>query len=976
MEISLKNRITFFLKLGIFLIFLCSYNIVYSQEKIIRQYGVSDGFPSNNVYSGIQSKDGYMWFCTDKGVVRFDGFKSEVFNTSKGLLHDDIWDLTEDSKGRIWVSTYGPKVQYIFEGEVYSIEVEGDVRMIQKIIEDEFGGIWIVSDFESYFFDGKDKFRPFMEEPHYGDRKGDTSFNTLQDERNGDVYFIKKITLNNQPIWVGKFKVTALGEVTLERAFKSDLRKYDEYFILNHKLLGLRNEKLEALEDFTDRSLLKQLEPIKIRLVNHYSEYTVIERTGGVVLLNSDWSINNILERYKDYNINVVFVDGSDNLWIATKDEGVLLINDSQKVISYKEIFGDKPGLSKLKLDEENRIWIGGGKNAIHYIENDEINTIKLFKEEVLGNQLRDLEFFKNTIFFGFNVGFRYVDLDLLLNSRKPVKLNAFIKNSTVKDLDKNKEGVLFTLGNVVRSLKNNGNANISGLSYVSSKIGVLNKDILAGGYKGLYILYKDSIRQMDQLRKSISHIEVVPSQKFVWIATTDNKLYYLNDEYTIIDSFQINEELISVFPENDHLLWLATNNGVVGLDVNEKGEQRWITVYDGLQSNEILDVISTEGKLYACSKNGLDVLSLEKIETNDSLLRSTPHFLEIRLNGDKLETKATYALNYDENNIQIYFPSLDFSYSPHMEYHYRMLPNQTWNILERPEVSFASLAPDDYKFEFKYVIPNRSVSEVKSIAISIQAHVVQQRWFVVCSLILLGLGVGFFIDYRLKVNRKKSEARQLLEKKFSDLELQALQAQMNPHFIFNALGTIQHFIAMEQSEKAENYLTEFASLLRAYLEASREKFIPLEEELSLLKYYVSLEQMRAEGAFSFEIEIEEGLQLETCMVPSFLIQPFIENAILHGLIPREGKGHLLLEITRLGLDKIKVKVEDDGVGRAVAQKRESDKIYTSRGLKIVEERIAAINRIKEQSICFSITDKPNQAGTIVELILPLEEDE
>ena len=218
---------------------------------------------------------------------------------------------------------------------------------------------------------------------------------------------------------------------------------------------------------------------------------------------------------------------------------------------------------------------------------------------------------------------------------------------------------------------------------------------------------------------------------------------------------------------------------------------------------------------------------------------------------------------------------------------------------------------------------------------------------------------------------RKRLREEQQLNRRMAELELYALRAQMNPHFVFNALGAIQYYIQINARTAADKYLTQFARLMRKYLLHSKEKMIPLKEELELLNLYVDLEQMRFESMFSVDFKIDDNLNIQDHYVPSMMMQPFIENAINHGLGERmDDKGKLeIIFYDRNGT--LYCEIKDNGIGVKNAQQKKK-KQHKSRGMEIIDERIQTLKASEILDIQVDISelnaDDPKFPGTFVHI--------
>ena len=211
-------------------------------------------------------------------------------------------------------------------------------------------------------------------------------------------------------------------------------------------------------------------------------------------------------------------------------------------------------------------------------------------------------------------------------------------------------------------------------------------------------------------------------------------------------------------------------------------------------------------------------------------------------------------------------------------------------------------------------------------------------------------------------------------------MEMRALRAQMNPHFIFNSLNSIQKYILKNDQYAASQYLTKFSRLIRLILDHSNQNNILLSSETELLQLYCEMESLRFDHRFNYRIQVDASLQPDTQEIPSMLIQPYVENAIWHGLLHKETTGNLLIEFKKTADGQLIVMVEDDGVGRSRAAELKSKQVLKKKsyGMQITEDRIALINRLnKIQASCrvLDLTDEQGRpAGTRVELVIPLKQ--
>ncbi|MEL6134677.1 MAG: histidine kinase, partial [Bacteroidota bacterium] len=243
-----------------------------------------------------------------------------------------------------------------------------------------------------------------------------------------------------------------------------------------------------------------------------------------------------------------------------------------------------------------------------------------------------------------------------------------------------------------------------------------------------------------------------------------------------------------------------------------------------------------------------------------------------------------------------------------------------------------------------------------------------QQRMLWILGLVLGLVSISAFLVIRS--NRARRRANQLLA-------LKSLRSQMNPHFIFNSLNSINGFIATHDDRTANKYLSDFSRLMRTVLDHSQQDFVPLGTELEVLKLYMKLEHFRFGDKFDYELDIDPELNQEQVFIPPMLVQPYIENAIWHGLRYKNEKGKLQVILAEAG-SKIQIQIKDNGIGRkkSAELKTRNQKTHQSTGLKNTEQRVAIINDVYKAYLSVHIEDvDPNQedTGTCVTISMPLK---
>lgn len=244
---------------------------------------------------------------------------------------------------------------------------------------------------------------------------------------------------------------------------------------------------------------------------------------------------------------------------------------------------------------------------------------------------------------------------------------------------------------------------------------------------------------------------------------------------------------------------------------------------------------------------------------------------------------------------------------------------------------------------------------------------------FIILGLVVILLFIRFrFVSYKKQqiINRQKLEFQKIVT------EQQLLRTQMNPHFIFNSLISIQSFIISEKSHEAEKFLARFAKLMRGILENSREEFVPLDKEIEILQLYLELEKLRFENKFDFDIRIGQEVEPEFIHIPPMLIQPFVENAILHG-VQGVDNGQIVVSVKEED-NCIICSIDDNGIGRKKSKEHPVSKKHTSLATKIVQERLKTLSVQLNKAAFYTFEDKYSKdncpLGTTVTLQIPFKE--
>jgi hypothetical protein len=415
----------------------------------------------------------------------------------------------------------------------------------------------------------------------------------------------------------------------------------------------------------------------------------------------------------------------------------------------------------------------------------------------------------------------------------------------------------------------------------------------------------------------------------------------------------------------------LATDKGVYEY-VNESAAK--LALHDirhGLISSDVYRLANDPNGYWIGTGKGLCLV--KRWETNT--MPPIVHIASVLVNDSNCRQKN---LEWDHNNMSFRVESSSYKDVP--KFYYRLVGVDTgWHFTNLQEMSYRNLNPGIYSFQLRAANSDGIVSITPvEYGFIIQKPFWLTWWFILVEIAALIVVVYLIIQSRSRIIRKKEEEKTRVNKLIAEYQVIALRSQMNPHFIFNAINSIQRYVLEKDPKTAYFHLGKFSRLIRMVLNHSQDKNVMLGDELEMLRLYIDLEQLRFDN-FECDVQVASDIDLHHTYIPGMLLQPFVENAIWHGLMNLKGSKvpKLSLEISKSN-EELKISIEDNGVGRERTLKMEKDPMRKSLGMEITGQRIELINKLnKEHRAKKKITDlyddKNNPAGTRVEIVLNLD---
>jgi len=976
-----------FLLLTILLIQLSVLQKTSAQTTYLPHYTSKNGLASNNCYYILQDKKGFIWIATDNGVSRFDGTNFQNFTIEDGLPDTQILQMAEDEKGRIWFFALNGQISFLKDGKYYNRNNNDLLKKLSfnvvftSFLQDTKGRIWLGTNSNLIVcWDGKsiqkytsksvaDKFtNAFLHEDEHGEIFA-YSDGSVQKFNGGD-FILEKSTV--QPISYMTAKNTA-----------------------GRSLIYLDKDGMKELEN----GLVKLLIPIPQNLLKNmsgYFYYNQLSREVWISNANGAFALDKsgkTVQYLQDVPVNQVIKDNNQNIWFAT-NQGIFMLPNQNNRLS---IIDAESGLSSnviksITKDSKNRLWLGTDDAVI------DILSIKNYQVEEVGlddfkkyKTIKQITFDAKTqsIYFASDYGMGvfndiYHDINNIKYLKEANNSMFVMKHFSLSENNNHlalalSSGVVFLADRLNRfefnSLKyrekedffkdrsyhvfydKDGNlwfSNINGLSQFSN---------------GKLIKHYEN---HPLLTKRINDIQQLNDGTLI-LATDGYGLIFYKDQKIIRQITQqdglTNNICTKIFVKNKEI-WVITNKGVN--KINDFPLNPVVANFDygkDLLGDEINSLFIDDSTAYFATNKGLILFKYN----SETINRVPPkvYITSIFRDQERLPLSDNkFTFESGANTILFTFSAVDFTTSD-ISYRYRLNNRSAWVETKTRRLDFSALQPGDYVLEVSAKSQNGSWGIPAKVNFTIEKHFWQSVWFIAFIIILSAI---IFYQITVNITRKQKDKEQqqlLLKNKVLMLEQQALQAMMNPHFVFNVMNSIQHYINTQNTASANKVLTGFARLIRKNLEICTKSYITLEEEIEYLNLYLKLEKNRFGNKLEYSFNIDQNIDLEEAQIPSMLLQPYVENAIWHGIMPKETGGNIKINIKQIDDFYLNIEIIDDGIGidNSLRDKKET---HISKGMQLTKERLNLLGQIGAKPIHLSV--KQNiKIGTTVFISIPLK---
>ena len=1000
----------------LFAIFTVAAQIVSGQNVKFEHLTTANGLSQNSVVDIVQDDYGFIWMATQDGLNRYDGtnFKKypiyfrDITRTSFTQLgnlsvHDD----------NLWMTNLSGEVEVLSISEETFHKIPGikEASVIQTGEKSTWIGTYGYGLFEVAIDDSI------------------KVINELLPQRQINDFTFHKNNLyvaTDKGVWIIDENKNLINIKSLSHLSISKLAIQNEVLLAGTHGNGVFTYK--------ENGVTKNISSIPLNSVIHdiltdKNENIWVATFGdGLYRMKNDFSTSHFLFEESDpHSINYndvlsLLEDKEGNIWVGTDGGGVSVYrNKFQRIsgISRRQVPSEFPVdvVRAIETDEKENIWIGtSGKGLSVYSKKSEFksNFQSIEKGGILSsNRVVSLRRIGDDMWIGFQEG-GLQKYNLENGNIETVDDLNFIETVWDIKIDGSSNIWLATRSSgLIQFNESTGSVAIINQKYLGDESFSNNvRSLLPAGENSIFFGTEDGhVYQLTSdfklenilldLNKELGPIKSLYLKNGkLWIGTQRAGIVVFELKSNEIIELNINNGLpnntvYSIIPDNQGMIWISTNKGICQLNPSFIGTEispvnQVLSESSGLVNEEFNTGASHKdenGILYFGGIDGINWFNPETMtldQENANLI-----LLELKVMNREGEEKQSLFNNNDiqlspkEKHFQITFSDTGFP-DDDRGFEYRLIGlTENWTFSDQAtSAQFTNVPPGAYIFELRKAAQNGiSSSKISTLKI----HIAQPWWstlFFRAAIVIFLIGFSYLtFRKRTEYIRQKEAQKYAVQKQLNDLELQVLRSQMNPHFMFNSLNTIKNYILKSKPNEAAEYLSNFSHLIRQILQNSREKTITLKEELDTLILYIDLEKLRFRNGFDFHLFVGDSVNLDNIQIPPLIIQPYIENAIWHGLLHKKDDRQLTLKIIRDN-GSLSILIEDNGVGRKYAGeiKSKSATRYKSLGMGITRNRIELNNKLNEVGIELEVEDLydrlQNPCGTRVRLELKIEKEE
>lgn len=934
-----------------------------------------DGLKTKKVYCVTEDKAGYIWIGTDAGVARYDGNEFLYFTTADGLSDNEVFQVHEDRRGRLWFLTYSGKISIYDHGRILN---ETNTFFLRQLYP---GGMS----------------RGWME-------RGDSIWYIA----NRQAYLIINDRLSRVE--------TASSLFNSPDAVFADLVCYGNRFVL----VSNKGYYFPASDNRVQFPAGQSFLPVGKTILLQDELYYYAAN----VLICYSFS----RQKFETFPFPqrgescALYYDANDNYLLVATERMVYAFNLVTKKFE-PHLQTGIPFLCYLFRDSNKRLWAGSQNQglflyrpvAVHrYLPVTQLGTAAAYSIGSLNGRIYagyiNGEFFKwsggvaswlNTgIAAGLGKTYGFVKMD---NSLWAISGTALINMQTghhiscpgsVKAMAVQGEKAYLGMSFSVQQLSHNSlyrlgvTTNLSEWSTMVydkrvNSLLVSGDSLFIGSAEGLRLLVNDIPVSLTHYGADLTDTRVTKVIKDadgrILFATAGKGIGILNGKHCY--QVSVREGLAgnncnSIVRAGDSAIWVATDRGISKVILKWQGNMlktnvQNISVSEGLPDQMVNDVLVAGDTIWVATQSGVAWFKEQELAPGPL---PAVQIQEVWVNGERVSFIAPLQLTHRQNNLRIDFSAFRFGL-PEQVYAYRLIGADTgWIQGYSRRIQYSSLAPGHYRFQVMTGQPGmQRSSAIQELVVHIKPPFWRRPWIILLLMFTIIILIGLVVYRRIRYIRHRHEQQQQFlrwEKERLELEQKAAALQMNPHFVFNAMNAIRGYYSTGDMEGGHQYINHFARLMRLILEKNAQSLISLSDEITLLQHYLELMSLNYPGKWEWHISNETNADPATILFPPMLIQPFVENAVLHGVASLERKGKIAISFGIIN-NKLTCCIEDNGIGIHKATGKNTYKAKPSLGIAITRQRLELLGNyildISDKALADDFT-----TGTVVRVGFPV----
>ena len=951
---------------------------VFGQEPAHFVIGAKE-LANTDIYSICQTNDENLFVATNHGLFEYKHGKFRVIPSANKQHGNSVFSLKLDNEGSLFCGNLSGQLLKLVNGKLelfYELEKEDIGRQLMYEFDDNNhlilgGGTKCFDIFGTKI------------ELIYENKEGIQSLIKLIDGR-----ILIGLHQSEQIVSIknGRFEILDVKEYREKGAY---LPYHNHLFMLEGKLFNVYSDGSIVLLEKGE--FINAVTPYKYERIFQFieEELWALDHAAGVrkISIEGNSKLISTQSYFENEFISAIAKGKNNTLFFGTFNKGIIVV-PNQSTLRHKLTY-DGGGMNSLTVDDNNNVFISTRDGQVLHYNNSVVSIDQTDAQAV------DKIYFVNGVDFGINKSFPSLAYNgtKMHSGKMPI---GSIKDVWQVDAS---TALIATSSGVFKTCNS------------EKECPILDK-------ANWYEFHENHIKKLASISERCKSVVYDSKQRRMYVATHYALMEFDNNGTSSEISMEGKRIIAKDLLFYDDELWCSTlnqgvlvfENGIIKSTINES---------NGLGNNSVNKIEVKNGKLFISHKSGFQILDLETNKwitlgtaegiingsVNDFALSSDRLWMisngqplslklkslpqaEPKLNvyidslvvaGEALTKNDFQKFTHDQNQLSFYVDFRGVEYEAESMILYRIdgFENE-WNSVASSTavIEYKFLPPGDYTFEIK-VQYRDSFSETKRHSFQITPPFWTTMWFyLLVGTAFAGLLIIVYLYQLKKVARRNKERleKQKIETDLLETELKALRSQMNPHFIFNSLNSIQDLILQQDTDASYDYIVLFADLVRSTLNYSNKDFIALEKELEFLDVYLSLEKLRFEEDFNYNISFKGSKDVN---VPSLIVQPFIENALVHGLLHKDGKKNLTIKFEYT--DRLTCTITDNGVGRKRAKEIQDRRgsNHESFALDAIKKRLSILSEQHGKEVGYQVFDLyegEEPQGTKVVVTMPYKD--